>query len=69
VAQDQLKKNPSALGDPISMKAETSDKAPTPTEEGAKSDSNSNSKSKLKAEINDKAPTPTEGGAKPKSKL
>ena len=35
LAQDKLKDNPSALGDPVSMKAETADSHPTEQDRGA----------------------------------
>lgn len=34
-AQEELKNNPSALGDPTSLKAENSDNVPTKEEQGA----------------------------------
>lgn len=34
-AEEKLKKNPSALGDPVSLKAETSKLVPTEEDEGA----------------------------------
>lgn len=34
-AEEKLKKNPSALGDPVSLKAETSDTEPTEHDRGA----------------------------------
>lgn len=37
-AEEKLKTNPSALGDPISLKAETSSHIPTEEEKGAGSD-------------------------------
>ena len=35
LAQDKLEKNPSQLGDPVSLKAETSDSHPTEQDRGA----------------------------------
>ncbi|KAL3423632.1 hypothetical protein PVAG01_05379 [Phlyctema vagabunda] len=51
------KTNPSQLGDPVSLKAETADSEPTNQDRGASSSSSSS----LKDEIKKVAPAPTEG--------
>lgn len=40
-AKDSLKNNPSALGDPVSLKAETADSSPTENDRGAANDKSS----------------------------
>jgi len=74
-AEEKLKTNPSALGDPISMKAETSDSQPADSEEGAPKagkDTNASQTQKpsqlgdqvsLKAETSDSEPTEQDRGA------
>jgi hypothetical protein len=78
-AEASLKKNPSALGDPVSLKAETSDTEPTdqdrPAKQGGKKGKktlNEMAKSNptmlgdpvsLKAETSDTEPTPDDRGA------
>ena len=55
-AEDKLKSNPSALGDPVSLKSETSDRNPTEDESGCNSNSTSPSDDKtsnLKASEHD----------------
>ena len=44
-AEDKLKSNPSALGDPVSLKSETSDKSSKKDESGSQSSSKSSSPS------------------------
>lgn len=75
LAEDQLKNNPSALGDPTSLKAETSDLVPTAEEAGAKSSGKDTNAKKdtnptmlgdpvsLKAEKSDTEPTDQDRGA------
>ncbi|KAE9367034.1 hypothetical protein N431DRAFT_445717 [Stipitochalara longipes BDJ] len=60
-ALETNKTNPSQLGDPISLKSETSDNSPTNQDRGASSSSQSNN---TKSNINNVAPSPTEGDGK-----
>lgn len=74
-AEEELKNNPSALGDPVSLKAETSDSNPTESEKGAQKagkDTNASQDTKptqlgdqvsLKAEQSDSEPTENDRGA------
>ena len=49
ITREKNSKDPSQIGDPVSLKAETSDSKPTPDDTGAKSDSG-NATLKQKAE-------------------
>lgn len=74
-AEQKLKNNPSALGDPVSLKAETSSQTPAESEEGAPKagkDTNASQTQKpsqlgdqvsLKAEKSDSEPTEQDRGA------
>lgn len=74
-AEESLKNNPSALGDPVSLEAETSSKKPAESEEGAPKagkDTNASQTQKpsqigdqvsLEAETSDKKPAESEEGA------
>jgi len=74
-AEQSLKNNPSALGDPVSLKAETSSRAPAESEEGAPKATNDTNASQtqnpsqlgdqvsLKAETSDSEPTEQDRGA------
>ncbi|KAK5945347.1 hypothetical protein PMZ80_002551 [Knufia obscura] len=74
-AERELKNNPSALGDPVSLKAETSSKAPAESEEGAPPAGKDTNASKsenpsqlgdqvsLKAEKSETEPTEQDRGA------
>ena len=55
--KELAKENPTMLGDPVSLKAETSDLVPTEGEMGAKGDGGK----KRDSNISDVAPAPTEG--------
>jgi hypothetical protein len=46
-AEQALKNNPTALGDPVSLKAETSDSEPTEEDRGARGTSQSSGKPKM----------------------
>ena len=50
IAREKNDKNPSQLGDPVSLKAEAADSKPTPDDTGAKSDENNGKTLKQKAE-------------------
>lgn len=56
---ESAKSNPTALGDPVSLKAENSDTQPTKNDRPNKS--SSQSKSKANPDLNTIAPAPTEG--------
>lgn len=74
-AEESLKNNPSALGDPVSLEAETSSKKPAESEEGAPKagkDTNASQTQKpsqigdqvsLEAETSDRKPAESEEGA------
>lgn len=74
-AEQKLKDNPTALGDPVSLKAETSDRTPAESEEGAEKagkDTNASQEAKptqlgdhtsLKAETSETEPTENDRGA------
>ena len=63
IALDTNKTNPSQLGDPISLKAETSNSSPTNQDRGASAPS-----ANPKQDIKKIAPSPTEGDADGKQK-
>jgi hypothetical protein len=50
IAREKNDKNPSQLGDPVSLKAEAADSKPTPDDTGAKSDKDDGKTLKQKAE-------------------
>ncbi|KAK0100276.1 hypothetical protein ONS95_008235 [Cadophora gregata] len=56
------KSNPSQLGDPISLKAETSSTSPTSEDNGASSSEPKSASQATKENVRKVAPAPTEGG-------
>ncbi|KAH7417519.1 hypothetical protein BKA64DRAFT_769542 [Cadophora sp. MPI-SDFR-AT-0126] len=55
------KTNPSQLGDPVSLKAETSSTSPTSDDRGASSSKSNSSSQATKENVKKVAPAPTEG--------
>jgi hypothetical protein len=54
IAREKNEKNPSQLGDPVSLKAEAADSKPTPDDTGAKSDKDDGEKKTLKQKAEEK---------------
>lgn len=57
IALEENDKNPSQLGDPVSLKAEAADSKPTPDDMGAKADKDSGEKKTLKQKAEEKLKT------------
>jgi hypothetical protein len=55
--KDLAKENPTQIGDPVSLKAETSNSKPTPDDTGAKGDKESGEKKTLKQKAEEKLKT------------